>query len=87
MTYFEEEDQMYFEPYAYRKDSKWYCKDCLIQACDLNRDTDVAYLIEEIADDTINENTVQYEQFPGEIIPLKGITCSVCDSCLYEGVE
>lgn len=31
----------------------------------------------------IHEDTFQYEEFPGQIIPLEGIKCSFCDTELY----
>lgn len=79
------DNQDYFEPYAYKLNGLWYCADCLRELF-YQEDTTIENLI-EFADATINENTVQYEQYMGELIPNEGVYCSHCDSELYPSLE
>lgn len=51
----------------------WRCPDCLSHY--------------ERFYETITKNTVQYEQWPGELIPLEGVYCCDCGVECYAPLE
>lgn len=79
---------------AYKHDGNCYCLDCFIDtvlAGDRKRIADFRRAMQEDRLDTVegldgalNENTVQYESYPGQLLPLEGVYCVVCHEELYE---
>lgn len=72
-------------------DVKYRCNECFAQKyfdgnVELLRDTleDETFLtLDGIQFDTVNENTVQYEAYPHQTIPVQGIYCVDCKGELY----
>lgn len=71
----------------------YYCLDCFF-SCVLGSDKEKMYRFLVLLQQdrvmnmpdllgTINENTVQYEQWPGQVIPLDGVVCAGCGEELY----
>lgn len=50
----------------------WYSLDAMIRANALQ---------------TIHEDTVQFELWPGQIIPIEGVECTVCGCELYPALD
>lgn len=81
--------------YAYINGGEYYCEDCCVAEvfCGdrlqfveaINNDNFVAP--DGSALDLIHENTFQFQQWEGQLIPLEGIFCSVCETELYAPVE
>jgi len=66
--------------------TQFYCAECYCKNSAIHTGTLLEY-VENGAISTIDENTVQYEQWPGEIIPLEGVYCSECGAELYAPLE
>ena len=77
------EDNAFYPPIALY-DQDWYCEECLREK---NALQDAS--LEELyaAYDAITEVTVEYEQYPGELIPLEGVYCTKCESELYPPLD
>ena len=76
--------------YAYLYHGKAYCEDCLckhVLGPNKARELAQAQRGELLNVFLIHENTVQFEQYPGETIPLEGIYCCKCSAELYPPME
>lgn len=71
--------------------NKWYCSDCFaqkyfdgqIELLEEKLENNTFYTIDSVLFDVITEDTVQYESYPHQIIPVQGIYCAKCKSELY----
>ena len=75
-----------YNAFSYQ-DSYWMCSDCVRAYAGFNSKLDLAEAIEHGVVETIHEDTVQFEQYPGEIVPLEGIYCYACEAELYPPLE
>lgn len=82
------------EVYAYLCEGEYYCTACLANKFDLpfhttekaaKRHFDTMIDHGELG--CIHEDTFQYEQYLGEIIPIDGIFCCKCDDELYAPMD
>ena len=65
----------------------YYCGECAVAFFATKYSDSLEWLVDHGYVDTIHEDTVSFEQYRGQIIPLEGITCKSCHADLYPAFE